>query len=368
MIKAGRNPLLILAAGGTGGHIFAAQALAEEMLGRNWQVILWTDRRGMRFVGGFPAGATIREVQAATFSQGNAVTRLIAPVKVLLGIAASYLRLRRLRPSAVAGFGGYPAFPPLIAAWLAGLPRLIHEQNGVLGKVNRILSTRVDMVVCGAVSTILPPGATSSVSGNPVRADVLAQSCSPYEWPLAGELRILVLGGSQGARTMDHSVPAALAKMPGEIRRRLCVAQQVRRCHTVAVERFYKEIGVTCEISQFFDDVPRRMAEAHIIIARAGASTVAEISVIGRPSILIPFAAAANDHQNANAKGLVKAGAAISVQENGRTAEKISDAISELIAEPGRAEEMAAAAKGTALPHAAARLADMVERIAETSV
>ncbi len=364
-MKDGRNPLLILAAGGTGGHIFPAQALAEEMLGRGWQVTLWTDRRGLRFVGGFPAGANIREVQTATFWQGNAVTRLFAPVKVLYGIASSYLRLHRLRPSAVAGFGGYPAFPPLIAAWLAGMPRLIHEQNGVLGKVNRILSTRVDMVVCGAVSTVLPPGAKSAVSGNPVRADVLVQSCARYEWPKAGDLRILVLGGSQGARTMDHSVPAALAKMPEDIRRRLCVVQQVRRCHTVAVERFYQEIGVSCEISTFFDDVPRRMAEAHIVIARAGASTVAEISVIGRPSILIPFAAAANDHQNANAEGLAKAGAAISIQENGKSAEHISEAIAGMIAEPARAEAMAAAAKDIALPHAAARLADIVERIAE---
>ncbi len=357
------DPLLIVAAGGTGGHVFPAQALAEEMLGRGWRVMLWTDRRGFRFSGNFPEEAEIRKIASATLSRGSALARLAAPVKMAAGIAVSWAQLRRLRPSAVAGFGGYPAFPPVAAACISNIPRLIHEQNGVLGRANRMLSAKVDIVVCGALSTDLPPGVKSVTAGNPVRSEVLAYADTPYSWPETGNVRLLVTGGSQGACIMDHAVPAAVGRLPEPVRRRLSVVQQVRPCHTRAVERYYREAGVACEISEFFEDVPRRMAEAHVIVARAGASTVAEIAVIGRPAILIPYAAAANDHQTANAEGLVSAGAAVAVSEKELSPERLMREIMALFENPARAEEMARAAGRAAMPRAAAKFADVVENL-----
>ena len=355
------RPLLILAAGGTGGHVFPAQALAEEMLARGWRVMLWTDSRGSRFTGSFPRQAEIQKVASATFSRGNLAARLSAPLKMAAGIAASWMRLRRLRPAAIAGFGGYPAFPPLAAACISKVPRLIHEQNGVLGRANRLLSTRVDVVVCGAVSTGLPPDVHALTAGNPVRSDVLAFAEAPYSWPAAEPVQLLVMGGSQGACVMDHAVPAAVGRLPDAVRSRIRISQQVRPCHTGAVARYYSEAGVDCEIAEFFEDVPRRMSEAHVIIARAGASTVAEIAVIGRPAILIPFAAAANDHQSANAEGLVAAGAAVAVSERDASPDRLMREMLDLFENPARAEAMALAASRAAAPRAAAKFADIVE-------
>ncbi|MCY3879441.1 MAG: undecaprenyldiphospho-muramoylpentapeptide beta-N-acetylglucosaminyltransferase [Rhodobacteraceae bacterium] len=363
-MNSARSPLLILAAGGTGGHIFPAQALAEEMLSRGWRVSLWTDHRGKRFLKRFPEGAEIRQIPTASFSQGSGISRFFVPLKILAGILISLLRILRERPAAVAGFGGYPAFPPLIAAWLAGNPRLIHEQNGVLGRVNRILARRVDLVVCGAVSTRLPEGVKSVNAGNPVRGSILGLAASPYEWPSEGTVNILVLGGSQGAKILDQLVPSAMTKLPPHIRDRLHITQQVRGCHNQAVERYYQEFGVACEIAAFFEDVPKRLAAAHLVIARAGASTLAEIAVMGRPSLLIPFAAAANNHQTANAESFADIGAAISITEADSTAERLSEAVLKMIAEPQVAIRMAAAAAAAARPNAAADFADSVEEIA----
>ncbi len=364
-MKDGNNPLIILAAGGTGGHVFPAQALAEEMLNRGWRVALWTDRRGLRFVGSFPNDAEIKEIQTATFAQGGILEKFTAPFKVLFGTVLSFFGLKRKQAAVVAGFGGYPAFPPVAAAWAAGLPSLIHEQNGVLGKANRLLAPRVNLVVCGALDTILPPGIHSRYTGNPVRTDILAFSETEYHWPDAGPVNILVLGGSQGARIMDHVVPAALSRLPVAARRRLRVVQQVRDSHNVAVGRFYEEVGIQCEIATFFEDVPRRMAEAQIVIGRAGASTVAEIAVIGRPAILIPYAAAANDHQSANAAGLERAGAAIAIREDSAVTERLAAEVGALLDNPDRAKEMALATKKIARPQAASMLADVVESLAQ---
>ena len=357
------SPLLILAAGGTGGHVFPAQALAEEMLSRGWRVALWTDSRGFKFSKGFPKEVEVRRVASATPSRGNLWKRSTAPLKLLLGIVASWLRLRLQKPAVVAGFGGYPAFPPLFAAYLSNIPRLIHEQNGVFGRANRMLSRRVNIAVCGAVSTQVPAGVASVTAGNPVRAEVLALANDPYQWPQEGTVNLLVIGGSQGACIMDHAVPAAVGRLPEDVRKRLKVMQQVRPCHTSSVMRYYDEAGVKCEISEFFDDVPRRMAESHIVVARAGASTLAEISVIGRPAILIPFAAAANDHQTANAGGLVHVGAAIAVKEKDSSPERLMRELQLLFDNPKRAESMARAASSAGIPRAASKIADEVERL-----
>ncbi len=356
--------LLIMAAGGTGGHIFPAQALGEEMLERGWGVELWTDRRGMRFVGGFPENIHIRRIPSATYARGGAVSRIASPFMIATGILTSWMTVRRLRPSVMAGFGGYPAFPPMIAAWLAGVPRLIHEQNGILGKANRLLARRVDVVACGAVATDLPGRVVSVDTGNPVRADVIARSESSFAWPSDGQVRILVLGGSQGARILDSYVPAALSRLPEALASRIHVCQQVGKCQQSTVERYLREAGISCEVRPFFDDVPDRIAASQLIISRAGASAVAEIASIGRPSILIPFAAAANDHQCANAAGLVEAGAAMQVTEGEISADLLSKSIAGILSDPARAAAMASAARKVAHPDATCKLADLVGRLA----
>ena len=339
MQNSGRKTL-VLAAGGTGGHVFPAQALGEEMLARGWKVELWTDRRGMRFVGGFPSAIAIRRIPAGTFGRGGGIERLTAPVRIMLGIVASCLGVWRFRPAVVAGFGGYPAFAPLVAAWLTGIPRLIHEQNGILGKANRLLAGRVSVVACGAVSTELPEGVVSVSTGNPVRAEVAAKSNSPYAWPTSGPVRILVIGGSQGARILDCYVPAAVSRLPCAVRSRIFVCQQAGGFKQAIVERFYEEAGIGCDVRPF---------------------------AIGRPAILVPFAAAANNHQAANAAGLVGAGAAIQVEESEISAEVLAARLLEIIKVPERATRMAAAARGIAQPDAAGKLAGLVDRLAEGS-
>ena len=366
MQNSGRRTL-VLAAGGTGGHVFPAQALGEEMVARGWKVELWTDRRGMRFVGGFPSAIPVRRIPAGTFGRGGGVERLTAPARIVSGIMASCLGVWRTRPAVVAGFGGYPAFPPLVAAWLTGIPRLIHEQNGILGKANRLLAGRVSVVACGAVSTELPEGVVSVSTGNPVRAEVAAKSNSPYEWPTDGPVRILVIGGSQGARILDCYVPAAVSRLPCAVRSRIFVSQQAGSFQQAVVERFYQEAGIGCDVRPFFEDVPDQIAKAHIVVSRAGASAVAEIAAIGRPAILVPFAAAANNHQAANAAGLVEAGAAIQVQESEMSAEILAARLLEIISVPERATRMAAAARGIAQPDAAGKLARLVDRLAQGS-
>ncbi len=234
---------VILAAGGTGGHVFPAQALGEAMIARGWSVELWTDRRGLRFVGGFPPDIAIRKIPSATFSRGG-LGRVAAPFMILLGIVVSCIRIWGSRPTVIAGFGGYPAFPPLVAAWLTRIPRLIHEQNGILGKANRLLAGRVDAIACGAVSTRLPSSTVSVHTGNPVRANVMAYAEKAYEWPEEGEVKILVVGGSQGARILDSYVPAAISRLDGSLKSRLFVSQQVGRCQKSIVQRFYDEAGI----------------------------------------------------------------------------------------------------------------------------
>lgn len=360
------HPLLVLAAGGTGGHVFPAQAVAEEMLNRGWHVHLWTDQRGLKFSQSFPRAVKVRKIISGTFFRGSVVARFTTLFHVAIGIAISWLKLQKLRPAVVVGFGGYPAFPPLFAACVLNLPRLIHEQNGILGKANRILSTRVNLVVCGAVETELPAGVKSVLAGNPVRSEVISVANSPYKWPRQGLVNVLIFGGSQGAEIMDRLVPAAIGQLPFSIRCRLQIVQQVRRSDLKRVQQIYQDLGVASHVvDDFFSDLPQRMANAHLVIARAGASSVAEIGIIGRPAILIPFAAAANDHQAANARGLVNARAAVTIEEGDFTAEYLMEEMMRFFEKPSIADHMAKAANEVAMPRAAAKFADIVEDLVE---
>jgi len=359
-----KPPLLVIAAGGTGGHMFPAQALAEVMLARGWRVRLSTDARGARYTGGFPHTTEIARVSSATFAQGGALARVLTPVRVAAGVAAAVWSMWRDRPAAVVGFGGYPTIPAMAAAWVLRLPRMIHEQNGILGRVNEIFAPRVALVACGIWPTRLPKGAKGVHVGNPVRAAVLKRAAAPYIPPGDYPMQILVIGGSQGARILSDAVPQAIADLPSPMLANLRISHQARDEDLARVTDFYARHGIKADVKPFFHDVPARMSEAQLVIARAGASTIADLTVIGRPAILIPFAAATGDHQTANARGLVDAGGAILIPEHLLDATTLTQQIISVLTQDRGAVRMAAAALSAGRPDAAERLAGLVEALA----
>jgi len=360
-----RQPLLVIAAGGTGGHMFPAQALAEVMLRRGWRVKLSTDARGARYTGGFPHSVEISQVSSATFARAGFFAKALVPFRILGGVMGAAFGMLRDQPDIVVGFGGYPTIPALGAAWLLRRPRMIHEQNGILGRVNKVFAKRVDRVACGTWPTDLPAGVEGVHVGNPVRASVLERAGAGYIPPGDYPMSVLVIGGSQGARILSDVIPAAIADLPEDLRRNIRVAHQARDEDGERVAQFYAEAGIDAEVEPFFRDVPRRMSEAQMVISRAGASSIADISVIGRPSILIPYAAAAGDHQTANAKGLSQAGGAIVIPERKLAVDAVSEQIASVLTNPQGATQMAQASLGQGLPDAPLNLADMVEELAK---
>ncbi|MCK8483892.1 undecaprenyldiphospho-muramoylpentapeptide beta-N-acetylglucosaminyltransferase [Aliiroseovarius sp. S2029] len=358
------KPLLVIAAGGTGGHMFPAQALAEAMLRKGWRVKLSTDARGARYTGGFPHVVEIEEVSSATFARGGMLAKAMVPARIGAGIMGAILKMRRDKPKAVVGFGGYPTIPALTAAKVLNLPRMIHEQNGVLGRVNKIFATRVNAVACGTWPTDLPEGANPVYTGNPVRSGVLARETAGYIAPGDYPMSILVIGGSQGARALSDTVPPAIAALPEGLLQHISVSHQAREEDMERVSAFYTEHGIRADVQPFFTDIPRRMSEAQLVISRAGASSVADISVIGRPSILVPYPHATDDHQTANARGLVEAGAAILIPESRLDVETLSEQITTVLDNPEGAMRMSRAAQGQARPDATVALVELVEHLA----
>ena len=360
-------PLLILAAGGTGGHMFPAQALAEEMLSRGWRVKLSSDSRGLRYAGGFPEEVPRRALSAATFSRGGIKAKLAAPFQIGWGVMEAIRWFSHDRPAVVAGFGGYPALPALSAGIYHKVPRLIHEQNGVLGRVNRLFGGRVDALTCGVYPvTNAPKGAKLIDMGNPIRDAVRGAMATPYAPPGDdGPINLLVFGGSQGASVFAELIPTAIAALPLGMRDRIRLTQQVRPVEMAATSAVYKSGGIDAELAEFFADMPRRLAEAHLVICRSGASTVSELTAIGRPSILVPYPSAMDDHQTANAKPLADAGAAELTPEAGLTGEILAERIRAVLEDPARAAAMAAAARDLGRPDAGKSLADLVESLAK---
>lgn len=365
-MSAAKPPLLLIAAGGTGGHMFPAQALAEAMVRRGWRVKLSTDARGARYTGGFPHVVAVEQVASATFARGGVLAKLAVPFRIAGGVISAIFRNVADRPKVVIGFGGYPTIPALASAVALGIPRAIHEQNGVMGRVNRVFAKRVHVFACGTWPTDLPGGVQGSRTGNPVRASVLERAAAPYIPPGDYPMSVLVIGGSQGARILSDVVPAAMAALPEHLRAHIRVAHQARPEDEARVMEAYANAGISAEVQPFFNDVPGRLSECQLVISRAGASSVADISVIGRPSILIPFAAATGDHQSANARGLVAAGGAISVPEAKASIEALSAQIALVLDNPEAAVQMAAAALGYGIPDATGRLVALVEQLAGT--
>ncbi|WP_138933550.1 UDP-N-acetylglucosamine--N-acetylmuramyl-(pentapeptide) pyrophosphoryl-undecaprenol N-acetylglucosamine transferase [Roseovarius arcticus] len=360
-----KQPLIVMAAGGTGGHMFPAQSLAEHMLRAGWRVKLCTDARGARYTGGFPHTTEVEQIASASFSRGGVAAKMLAPFRIFSGTLAATWRMWRDRPDVVIGFGGYPTIPSLTAAWILRLPRAVHEQNGVLGRVNRFFAKRVNAVACGTWPTDLPEGIEGYHVGNPVRAAVAERAGAGYIPPGDYPMSILVIGGSQGARILSDVVPPAIASLPMDVLRNIRVAHQARGEDLNRVAAYYAEEGIDADVQEFFGDVPTRMSEAQLIISRAGASSIADISVIGRPSILIPYAAATGDHQTANAQALKGAGASILVPESRLNHTALSEQIETIMTNPQGASQMSRAALSCAMPDATQDLANLVQFIAQ---
>jgi UDP-N-acetylglucosamine--N-acetylmuramyl-(pentapeptide) pyrophosphoryl-undecaprenol N-acetylglucosamine transferase len=361
-----KGPIL-LAAGGTGGHLFPAQSLASVLKARGHRVELVTDHRALNYGGAFPADA-VHTVSAATPTGGSIVGKLKSALTLGQGTFQAISLLRRVKPACVVGFGGYPTVPPLLAARLLKIPSVLHEQNAVIGRANRFLASGVNAIGTG-FPTLSGAGATlvakAKFTGNPVRPTVLEAAQIPYPSFDDDRLRILVTGGSQGARVMSDVVPAAIAMLPRDVQERLIIVQQARGEDEARVRAAYEAMDLKAEVAPFFTDLPARIAAAHLVIARSGASTVSELAVIGRPAILVPFPFALDQDQAANAAQLKASGAVDVVVQNDFDPAWLAAALGRAAFAPEGLTERARAAKDAGVANAAERLADLVERIAQ---
>jgi len=352
---AARKPLIALAAGGTGGHVFPALAVAEALRGAGIDTLLMTDRRGARLIP--PAGRSV--LAAASPFQPGLPRRGLAMLKLGFGLVQALALMLRRRPAAMVGFGGYPSFAPLLAARLTGVPALLHEQNAFLGRANNLLARWTGHLALSWPDTAnLPPAVTSFVSGMPVRSAFF--TIAPRPDKDNGQLSLTVIGGSLGAAVFAELVPAAVAALPDTLRSRLTVTQQCRAEQCEALTAAYAAIGVAAEIAPFFEDMPARFAGADLVVARAGASTVAELAAAGRPALLIPFAGAMDDHQTANARQLEAAGGGLCLAETGLDAAALAAEISRLLGDSAGRRAMGRAGRDIAAPDAAMAIADYV--------
>ncbi len=360
----GLAPVLV-AAGGTGGHLFPAEALAAALNQRGIPVHLVTDHRAARYGSGF-ADDVVHVVASATLSGRS----LFSLIKTLATLGVGYLQARhliaRLKPAAVIGFGGYPTLPPVLAAAWGGVPSLIHDSNAVIGRANNFLAPRVH-----AIATTFPDvfskspalAAKATLTGNPVRPAVVAAAATPYP-AMSDPLRILVFGGSQGARVMADVVPAAIGLLDPALRARLSIVQQARDEDLKRARDAYERLSVKAEIEPFFSDLPVRMAASHLIVSRSGASTVSELAAIGRPSILVPLPGAIDQDQFANAGVLELAGGAIRLVQDVFTPRRLAAELTTLAGASENLAKMAASARSVGRLDAADRLADLVLKVA----
>jgi UDP-N-acetylglucosamine--N-acetylmuramyl-(pentapeptide) pyrophosphoryl-undecaprenol N-acetylglucosamine transferase len=353
----------VLAAGGTGGHLFPAEAVARLLVASGGTVHLLTDRRADNFAAAVP-GVTIDLVRAGQLG-GGPFHAAYGLAELALGMMQARRLLRRLAPAAVVGFGGYPSVPTMLAAAQLGLPALIHEQNAVFGRANRMLAPRAHRIATGFPETqglrAADRGRTVH-TGNPVRPPIQAVGTMPYAPP--GEtIELLVTGGSQGAHVFSEIVPPALAMLPAELRQRLHVAQQARPEDKDAVVAQYRELGIAADVDSFFTDMPERLRRAHLVICRAGASTIAELAAAGRSAILVPYPHAMDDHQTANAAQFVASSAGWAVAQPEFTAAALADRLRYLLADPQALADAAKAARGFARDDAAEHLAGLVQSL-----
>lgn len=353
-----KRPIL-LAAGGTGGHLFPAEALAEVLVQRGELVELVTDTRVDSWVERFPGD--VNTITAGTVTGSSLWAKIRGAWRLFIGLKQANALLGRINPKVVVGFGGYPTVPPILAARFKGIPTVIHEGNAVMGRANRFLAPKVNRIATGfPLKTDEFPEKTE-VTGNPVRKPVLHAAEIPYPaLTEGGPVRLLVFGGSQGARVMSDVLPNALQNMPEALRKRIHITQQARDEDVFRVTKLYEKMGVAHVVEHFFLDLPQRIAESHLVIGRAGASTVSELGVIGRPAILVPLPGALDQDQAANGEVLAKAGGAIVMAQSAFTPIAVAELIGKLVAEPALLTSMATSARRIGVSNAAERLATEV--------
>lgn len=358
---------VLLTAGGTGGHLFPAQALASELDRRGWIVELATDERADRYGTAFPA-RKVHIIASETIRGRNPISLARTGLNLFLGTLQARAVIKSLKPSVVAGFGGYPTFPPMYAARLTGTPSILHEANGVMGRANKMLAKGVTAIATSIPLENLPSdlAAKQVETGNPVRDAVLEAAGQPYAAPVeGGEFNLLVFGGSQGARFFSDLLPPAMDLMPNEVRSRLTVVQQCRAEDLERVKSAYDTSGIKAECASFFKDMPSRIAQSHLVICRSGASSVSELSVLGRPSLLVPLPGAIDQDQAANAKVLEAAGGAWPIRQADLDPARLADEITRLMNAPDTLAKAAENANSVARPDAVKRLADLVEQVAD---
>jgi UDP-N-acetylglucosamine--N-acetylmuramyl-(pentapeptide) pyrophosphoryl-undecaprenol N-acetylglucosamine transferase len=355
----------VLMAGGTGGHLFPAMALAQELDRRGHAVELMTDHRVESYGTDFPA-RRIHVVPSGTPSGAGPAGFVIAGLRITRGIAVAFLKLRKVRPDAVIGFGGYPTFPPFIAASLLGVPGILHEQNAVMGRANRALGRFADVLAMSFPKTRFADALNLEkvVTGNPVRDRVRA-AIRPYpDLTADGPVRLAVFGGSQGAKALSDIVPAAIALLPEALRHRLRIVQQCRAEDLDRVAEVYRQAKVNVELAAFFGDLPERLSEAHLVIARSGASTVTELCVLGRPAILVPLPGSIDADQKNNALVIEAAGAGWIEEQATLSPQSLANRLASLFASPDGLGKAAAAARSLGQPRAVEKLADLAEMLA----
>lgn len=350
---------VLLAAGGTGGHMFPAQSLAEILKAKGWDVALMTDARGQKHSGRIPADPIV-EVQAASISPRKPVQALKGVLKLAKGVTQAKTFIREWKPNIVVGFGGYPAFPAMRAAQSLGLPTILHEQNAVLGRVNRVFAAKATHVVSGfdVLEKVSPKAKVKSL-GNPMRTQIMDAVPESYTLPTK-TINLLIVGGSLGSAIIGDIVPEAISRLPADMRARLNVVQQTREDGLLYALETYDAAGVPALCHTFFSDIETHLAKAHYIIARAGASSVSEIALMGKPSLLIPLAIAMDDHQTVNARSLERHGAADILPESDFTPESVANILQDRLNDSNWLSSAAASARALGRPDAARDLAQLV--------
>lgn len=353
------KPRLLLAAGGTGGHMFPAQALAETLKAQGWEIAMMTDERGKKHAGRIPADPII-DVKAASITPRKPIAAIFGTLKLAKGVMQARAFVKKWTPDVVVGFGGYPAFPAMRAAQAMGVPTIIHEQNAVLGRVNRIFAGKALHVASGFEELQrLPEGANHICTGNPLREQIITAVPKTYT-PPKGDIHLLVVGGSLGAKIVSETMPAAIALLPRALRKRLKVVQQTRPEYQETAKAIYKEAGVEAVCETFFANIETHLAKAHYVVGRAGASSVSEMAVMGLPALLVPLKIAMDDHQTANAMTLGRHDAADILPESEFTPENVKITLEARLNDSNWLKRASAAARSQGRPDAAAELAKLV--------
>ena len=363
-----KDPVLLIAAGGTGGHMFPAQALAWEFEKEGWKVILITDPRGEKFSSTFPTSITKFVQTSATLKLNDPIGIPKAMIILLGSIIKSFCIFIELKPRAVIGFGGYPSFASLLVARVLNVKTVVHEQNAVLGRVNKLFSKRVNAVACSFWPTDAPVNAKKYFTGNPIRHDIMATHKITFDLPLTGILNLVVIGGSQGASFFSKVVPEAIECLPLKLKTRLRITQQARKEDCKKLENNYEKIGVDTTVEDFFQDIGTIFSRAHLIIARAGASTISEVLFFGKPLILIPIPNSFDDHQKINAQRVAQLGAAIQLDQENSTGKQLAEKINSILGNQNLAQKLAKKALRNSNPRAIIKLKEIVLKIAEGNI